>query len=301
MDDDEYIPDPEAAKPDDWDEDAPAMIEDPDDEKPEGWLDDAEEWVPDEDAEQPDDWSDEDDGEWEAPLVRNPVCEEIGCGEWTPRMIVNPEYKGKWSAPMIINENYSGVWKPKRIPNPAFFTQDDVAAHIAPIGAIAVEIWTMTRGIAYDNIIITHDLQAAIDFAAQTWAPKYDAHEAVRAAERAAIEGPGLMAQITEAIEMVVQGVNENPLVGVVGVGVTFVALSLVIYVCCCSGGIDEDDHDHDHSHHDHSHHDKKDDGDNENEAGDDNDDGDDDGAGATADAKTSKTSPKKRKTKKET
>ena len=34
------IADPEATKPDDWDEDAPRMIEDDEAEKPEGWLDD---------------------------------------------------------------------------------------------------------------------------------------------------------------------------------------------------------------------------------------------------------------------
>ena len=34
------IADPEAVKPDDWDEDAPLEIEDEDAEKPEGWLDD---------------------------------------------------------------------------------------------------------------------------------------------------------------------------------------------------------------------------------------------------------------------
>lgn len=34
------IADPEATKPEDWDEDAPRMIEDEEAEKPEGWLDD---------------------------------------------------------------------------------------------------------------------------------------------------------------------------------------------------------------------------------------------------------------------
>lgn len=34
------ISDPEATKPEDWDEDAPRMIEDDEAEKPEGWLDD---------------------------------------------------------------------------------------------------------------------------------------------------------------------------------------------------------------------------------------------------------------------
>ena len=32
--------DPEAVKPDDWDEDAPMEVEDEEAEKPEGWLDD---------------------------------------------------------------------------------------------------------------------------------------------------------------------------------------------------------------------------------------------------------------------
>lgn len=32
--------DPDATKPDDWDEDAPRQIEDDDAEKPDGWLDD---------------------------------------------------------------------------------------------------------------------------------------------------------------------------------------------------------------------------------------------------------------------
>ena len=50
------IPDPEAVKPDDWDEDAPAKIEDPDAQKPDGWLDDGPEYVPDPDATMPEDW-----------------------------------------------------------------------------------------------------------------------------------------------------------------------------------------------------------------------------------------------------
>ena len=50
------IPDPAAAKPDDWDEDAPAKIADPDATKPEGWLDDGPEFVADPDAKAPEDW-----------------------------------------------------------------------------------------------------------------------------------------------------------------------------------------------------------------------------------------------------
>ena len=41
------VPDPEATKPDDWDEDAPREILDEEAEKPEGWLDDEPEEIDD--------------------------------------------------------------------------------------------------------------------------------------------------------------------------------------------------------------------------------------------------------------
>ena len=89
---------------------------------------------------------DEEDGEWEAPMIRelatrtvapflsalkvilnpiaissataNPVCEDIGCGEWTPPMIANPNYKGKWRPPTVPNPDYQvcgcGIWGGKK-------------------------------------------------------------------------------------------------------------------------------------------------------------------------------------------
>lgn len=50
------MPDPDAVKPDDWDEDAPPKIPDPNAVKPEGWLDEGPETIPDPDASQPEDW-----------------------------------------------------------------------------------------------------------------------------------------------------------------------------------------------------------------------------------------------------
>jgi calreticulin len=52
--------DPEAKKPEDWDE--REKIPDPADKKPDG-HDDIPATIPDKDAKKPDDWSDEDDGE----------------------------------------------------------------------------------------------------------------------------------------------------------------------------------------------------------------------------------------------
>ncbi len=63
------IPDPDAVKPDDWDEDAPPKISDPDAVKPEGWLDDGPEFIPDTSLEMPEDWDEEEDGEWEPPMI----------------------------------------------------------------------------------------------------------------------------------------------------------------------------------------------------------------------------------------
>uniref|UniRef100_A0A8B9BYM5 Calreticulin n=1 Tax=Anser brachyrhynchus TaxID=132585 RepID=A0A8B9BYM5_9AVES len=62
------IKDPEAKKPDDWDE--RAKIDDPEDSKPEDW--DKPEHIPDPDAKKPEDWDEEMDGEWEPPVIQNP-------------------------------------------------------------------------------------------------------------------------------------------------------------------------------------------------------------------------------------
>ena len=135
--DEVQIPDPEATKPDDWDEEAPFEIPDEDAEKPADWLDDEPLSVPDPEAEKPEDWDDEEDGDWLAPTVPNPKCAEVsGCGEWTRPMIKNPEYKGKWSAPMIDNPAYKGPWAPRKIANPAYF-EDKTPSNLEPMGAVS--------------------------------------------------------------------------------------------------------------------------------------------------------------------
>lgn len=51
---------------------------------PEGWLVDEPKEIPDPDAIKPEEWDDEEDGDWIPPMVRNPKCEEApGCGTWT--------------------------------------------------------------------------------------------------------------------------------------------------------------------------------------------------------------------------
>lgn len=79
------IKDPDAKKPDDWDENE--YIDDPEDKKPDDW--EKPEHIPDPEAKKPEDWDDEMDGEWEPPMIDNPEYK----GEWKPKQIKNPEYK----------------------------------------------------------------------------------------------------------------------------------------------------------------------------------------------------------------
>ena len=66
----EFIPDEKAQKPEDWDESEPREIPDVDAIKPDGWLDDEPEYIPDPKATAPEGWSVEEDGDFEAPLIR---------------------------------------------------------------------------------------------------------------------------------------------------------------------------------------------------------------------------------------
>ncbi|XP_049290724.1 calnexin-like isoform X1 [Anopheles funestus] len=168
-DDREKIPDPDATKPDDWNEDEPAQIADPKATKPSGWLDDVEEMVPDSTAVKPSDWDNDMDGEWEPPLIPNPLCEKaVGCGLWKAPMVANPNYKGKWRPPLIANVNYQGKWAPRMIPNPDFF-EDLTPFRMTPIAAVGFEIWSMSSDILFDNVVICDDEAVADEWAAQTF------------------------------------------------------------------------------------------------------------------------------------
>ena len=91
------IPDPDAEKPEDWDEDAPLKIVDPDAVKPDGWLDNGPEYIPDPDAKLPDDWDEEEDGEWEPPMICEYWNGVIGMETWSGT-IYNCPFMGEPSA-----------------------------------------------------------------------------------------------------------------------------------------------------------------------------------------------------------
>ncbi|XP_071275052.1 calreticulin isoform X1 [Agelaius tricolor] len=140
------IKDPEAKKPDDWDE--RAKIDDPEDTKPEDW--DKPEHIPDPDAKKPEDWDEEMDGEWEPPVIQNPEYK----GEWRPQQIDNPDYKGKWVHPEIDNPEYS--------PDPLLYSYDS-------FGVIGLDLWQVKSGTIFDNFLITDDEKLAEEIGNETW------------------------------------------------------------------------------------------------------------------------------------
>uniref|UniRef100_A0A0N4ZUU5 Calnexin n=1 Tax=Parastrongyloides trichosuri TaxID=131310 RepID=A0A0N4ZUU5_PARTI len=168
-DDRETIVDETATKPDDWDESQPETIVDTNAVKPSDWLEDENELIPNLEAEKPKDWDDEMDGEWEPPMIKNPRCEGVsGCGKWIQPTIPNPLYKGKWKKPRIPNPNYKGKWSPRLIENPNFFVPDPFHDMI-PFSAVGIELWTMSKQILFDNLIITNNVEEAKKFADETF------------------------------------------------------------------------------------------------------------------------------------
>lgn len=126
------IKDPNAKKPEDWDD--RAKIDDPEDKKPEDW--DQPEYIPDPDASKPEDWDDEMDGEWEPPQINNPAFK----GEWKPKQIDNPAYKGPWVHPEIDNPDY---------------VADDKLYRYPEICSVGFDLWQVKAGTIFDNILIT--------------------------------------------------------------------------------------------------------------------------------------------------
>ncbi|KAK6199422.1 Calnexin [Scheffersomyces amazonensis] len=149
-----FIPDPSIPKPDDWDENEPLTIPDPDATKPESW-------------------NEEEDGEWGPPEIPNPVCEQHGCGTWSPTLKPNPDYVGPYVPPYIPNPNYKGLFRPRQILNPDFYN-DTNPSNIKLVGGIGFELWSMQNNIMFNNIYLGHSIKEAEWIGNQTFLPKVE-------------------------------------------------------------------------------------------------------------------------------
>lgn len=232
------IDDPTATKPEDWDEDAPARIPDEDAEKPADWLDDEQTNIDDSSVVKPEDWDDEDDGDWIAPQIPNPKCESVsGCGEWTRPTKANPAFKGKWKAPRIPNPEYKGPWAPRLIDNPEYF-EDEHPARLDPIGALAVEVWTMSEGIVFDNFWLGNDLTKAQAFANATFVPKHEREEAekkTKDSKDTQDSESSLWATAESYMASAVKYGNANPVIALGGIVVVSVLSTLAVFFLCCA------------------------------------------------------------------
>uniref|UniRef100_A0A8C7RF56 Calreticulin n=1 Tax=Oncorhynchus mykiss TaxID=8022 RepID=A0A8C7RF56_ONCMY len=128
------IKDPEAVKPDDWDE--RERMEDPDDKKPEASSQTLHNW----------------DKDTDNVTVAFP-------GEWKPRRIDNPDYKGKWLHPEIDNPDYSA---------------DSEIYRFDSIGVIGLDLWQVKSGTIFDNFLITDDATLAEEVGNETWGQTKD-------------------------------------------------------------------------------------------------------------------------------
>lgn len=67
-------------------------------------------------------------------------------GEWKPKQIDNPNYKGAWVHPEIDNPEYTA--------DAELYKRDEICA-------IGFDLWQVKSGTIFDNVLITDDLEYA--------------------------------------------------------------------------------------------------------------------------------------------
>ncbi|KAL0220025.1 hypothetical protein P9112_005678 [Eukaryota sp. TZLM1-RC] len=147
------IPDPLHVRPDDWDEEE--YIDDPEDLIPDDYPN---EFIPDPEAEKPEEWDEEEDGQWEAPLIKNPEYKPF-----KPKRLKNPNYNGKWQEKYISNPEFEKV---SHLENSLYIVEN--------IGAIGFDLWTVESGSVFDNVIVADNLDEVWDFVDNTYGKLHD-------------------------------------------------------------------------------------------------------------------------------
>ncbi|KAG2393185.1 hypothetical protein C9374_009762 [Naegleria lovaniensis] len=239
--DEEFMDDPEAKKPEDWDETLPEFIPDPEDKMPKDWLPNEPEYIPDPEARKPSEWDEDEDGKWEAPTIRNPKCEQHGCGKWEPRLIKNPNYKGKWVPPKVKNPLYKGPWSPRKIPNPNYFEDKQPSNLSQKIGAVFIEIWTMQQNTFFDNFLMTHNENVAQEYATKTWKKKFEIEKEKKSKLVENTESSSSWSGITQqVIEKAQELVKDYPIPVIAGT-IVVILLSTIPFCLLMRGDDDED------------------------------------------------------------
>ena len=65
----------------------------------------------------------------------------------------------------MLHISPQGKWAPRKIPNPAYFEDDNVFSSFTSIEAVGFELWTMSEDILIDNVIVCGELAIANNYA----------------------------------------------------------------------------------------------------------------------------------------
>lgn len=79
-------------------------------------------------------------------------------GEWKPKQIDNPNYKGPWIHPEMDNPAYT--------PDEELYKRDEICA-------IGFDLWQVKSGTIFDSVLITDDPEVARKFGEEVWKPTY--------------------------------------------------------------------------------------------------------------------------------
>ncbi|TPX57725.1 hypothetical protein PhCBS80983_g03654 [Powellomyces hirtus] len=160
------IPDPKIKKPEDWDE--RETIPDATDKMPGDWENGPEE-TPDPDDPPPSYWDKAVDGEWYRSLVPEPAPHQTSLEH---QQIPNPKYNGKWVHPEIDNPEY------------VF----DTDVYVYTSAHVGLDLWRVTSGSLFDDILFTDDVDEAKAYALETFVkgqvPEWKAKERLEEADR---------------------------------------------------------------------------------------------------------------------
>ena len=138
---------------------------------PKRWLSSEQKYLPDLDAKKPENWDDELLGEWKPPIIENPKCFKNGCGKYYPPFISNPNYFKNWDDAEEPNPNYKGPWKPPEIPNPEYFV-DNTPYLFPTFYSLGFELLSADGHIAFNNILIADDEAAVVKWNSEFWEPR---------------------------------------------------------------------------------------------------------------------------------
>jgi ElaB/YqjD/DUF883 family membrane-anchored ribosome-binding protein len=132
-----------------------------------------------------------------------------------------------------------GPWSPRKIKNEGYFEDPNPFASIAPIQGIAVEVWTTTAAILFDNFVLSHSADAVQALTQETIVKKGRAERAVakqqelqeeKAKRRNRIDNGDLMASLQARAEEAAVFLKQNPWIGF-NTGIAFVLGMIYILI----------------------------------------------------------------------